>query len=81
MGYRKTQDSPMSITTIDTKTGEIKQITQEELVEILKEAASLGVFIIGFSSDFFTRKFRKTLQLVKSRPTPCRSVLIKFNRF
>jgi len=81
MGYRKTQDSPMSITTIDTKTGEIKQITQEELVEILKEAASLGVFIIGFSGHFFTRKFRKTLQLVKSRPTPCRSVLIKFNRF
>ena len=50
MGYRKAQDSEhgidgaagMSITTIDTKTGEVKQISQEQLVDLLKEAAQKG---------------------------------------
>jgi len=49
MGYRKAhQDEQgivgdgMSITTIDTKTGEVKQISQEQLVDLLKEAAQSG---------------------------------------
>lgn len=42
MGYKVAQSASqnaMSITTIDTKTGEVKQITQDELVDLLKEAA------------------------------------------
>ena len=57
----------MSITTIDTKTGEIKQITQEELVEILKEASSLGFsHFLAYSSS----TFRKTPSISKEQTEP-----------